>query len=234
MKFFSWFVSLKSWLLGLVDYSYILLNLYKGPHRPKYFRLGWGRLDSYHKVLKESTEGFERKQLLCNINLQNEIKWDDECEVDADVVIRRGRFRSPLSDSLPEESRYCDMVFVSPVRNDDFAENVTCNSVVDTLINESDNASNCRKNESLKKSMPIKDRNVVVLMLPATGEECFTKRIEMARSLAREYNWSSLAIVPPYYGTRRPAGQEVDCVQTVAEYMTMNIGVIQGVQHFSL
>jgi hypothetical protein len=175
----------KSWFLGLIDYSYILITLYRGAKRPRYFRLGWGDLHEYRRVLNEFMKSFEEVNV--PFDLHSKLEWEEPV-TDGSLQITYGKFISPMAVSLPAESRLCNVCLVSPEKNPDAAR-------------------------------------VSVVMMPATGEQCYTNRYAMAKVLA-ERGWSSVIICAPYYGHRRPLLQDEDCHDTVTDYLLMNISII--------
>ena len=139
-------------------------------------------------MLHESVKSFEEANV--PFDLHSTLEWGTKC-AEKGVSVTYGKFLSPLSKSLPPESRLCNICLVSP-------ENDVSTS-----------------------------RRVSVVMLPATGEQCYTNRFSMARVLAIQHGWSSVIISAPFYGERRPFLQEEDFTDTVAEYLLMNISIIQ-------
>ena len=190
---------IQSWLIGMIDYSYLLITLYKGSKRPKYYRLGWGNLKEYRRVLKECMKSFEEADV--PFDLHSKLEWEKKIEIDG-VQVTNGKFLSPLAKFLPKESSLCNVSLISP--------------------------------------LPLEQSGsptVYVVMLPATGEQCYTKRFEMASLLARERGYSSIIVCAPYYGLRRPLQQQEDYHDTVVDYLLMNISIMQEaalvVRHFS-
>jgi dienelactone hydrolase len=67
----------------------------------------------------------------------------------------------------------------------------------------------------------------IALHFAATGDEAFTvRRIALAAPLARKYGVASLLLENPYYGNRRPAGQQGYSVRTLSDQFKMNLATL--------
>eukprot|EP00538_Stauroneis_constricta_P004813 CAMPEP_0119549558 /NCGR_PEP_ID=MMETSP1352-20130426/3220_1 /TAXON_ID=265584 /ORGANISM="Stauroneis constricta, Strain CCMP1120" /LENGTH=444 /DNA_ID=CAMNT_0007595143 /DNA_START=47 /DNA_END=1378 /DNA_ORIENTATION=- len=69
--------------------------------------------------------------------------------------------------------------------------------------------------------------NVVVIMLPATGEVGKGARLGMAKKLAIEHGWSSAIITAPLYGARKPKDQSMFFVRNVNYFLLQSIAIIE-------
>lgn len=66
----------------------------------------------------------------------------------------------------------------------------------------------------------------MVLLLAATGEEGFALRSRIVGPLLRE-GISALLLENPYYGTRRPQGQQFSLLRTVRDQFAMNTSTVE-------
>jgi len=108
-----WWLQPVSWLLGAVDYSFLLLKVFLGNARPKFFSQGWGEMEPIYaeqsKLLAELGEGNKDVLKLT----EDKIIWEETIEKSS-VIIRRGRFLSPLAHLLPKESHFNSFHLVTP------------------------------------------------------------------------------------------------------------------------
>lgn len=67
----------------------------------------------------------------------------------------------------------------------------------------------------------------IAIHFAATGDEAFTvRRVGLAAPLARKYGVASLLLENPYYGNRRPAGQQGYSVRTLCDQFKMNLATL--------
>jgi hypothetical protein len=97
-----------SWLLGAVDYSFLLLKIFLS--RPKFFSKGWGDLESVYAEQDKLLSGNNKDVLKLT---EDQIQWEETME-ESSIIVRRGRFLSPLAHLLPKESHCCRFHVVSP------------------------------------------------------------------------------------------------------------------------
>ncbi|MEL6544320.1 MAG: alpha/beta hydrolase family protein [Myxococcota bacterium] len=73
---------------------------------------------------------------------------------------------------------------------------------------------------------PHRSPRGVVLHLAASGEVGFLARRELARALLR-YGYASLILENPFYGLRKPHGQQHAALRTVSEQFAMNFATVE-------
>mmetsp|Transcript_37720 Transcript_37720/g.70342 ORF Transcript_37720/g.70342 Transcript_37720/m.70342 type:complete len:371 (+) Transcript_37720:61-1173(+) len=117
-----------------------------------------------------------------------------------------GRFRSPFAERLPEEVQEASFVFVSPLGPDGMPVSQPWSS-----------------GSSAMGAQP----SAIVLLLPATGEENLDGRVAIAQKLARENSMCSLVVAAPFYGHRKPKGQQMHFVRTVEKYLDQSNAIVE-------
>eukprot|EP00977_Amphora_coffeiformis_P007026 scaffold1522_cov166-Amphora_coffeaeformis.AAC.4 len=189
-------------MLGGLDQLFRLLKTLPGSSKRKFFTKGHGDVDLCYKYREafltsittpstsssSSSNGIDRKKL-------TEIEWADEktgTASDEDVMVTEGRFKSPVAEYLPTNSKTAIIHYITPRRR--------------RLSNDAD---------------------VVVIMLPATGEMGKSTRLALARTLAKEYGWSSVILTAAYYGKRRPSGQHMFFLDTVQDLLFQSQAIIE-------
>lgn len=80
---------------------------------------------------------------------------------------------------------------------------------------------------TLVEPNPEKSNDVVVLMLPATGEQWSHSRLRMAKSLVSKNNWTCAIITAPFYGERRPPTQKLHYIETVSDFLLQSLSIIR-------
>ena len=68
---------------------------------------------------------------------------------------------------------------------------------------------------------------VYIIMLASTGEAGKKSRLAMAQDLAREQGFASVILTTPYYGHRKPSGQQSFYLQNVSDLWKQFGGTIQ-------
>jgi pimeloyl-ACP methyl ester carboxylesterase len=65
------------------------------------------------------------------------------------------------------------------------------------------------------------------VVLAATGEEGFSRRMQLYRPLVRASGIGALLLESPFYGPRRPPGQKGSVIRTLSESVLMGYGMIE-------
>lgn len=178
-----------SWSLGLLDQLFRLMNWVLGSSRPKFFSKGRGDLESCYQ---------QRHGLL-----------EDLANADKNGIPKKYRLEAKditwTTQSQDAVAKTTNGQFLSPL--------------AEFLPKESKMAQFLLVEPSTPKNSATveKDDRVFVIMLPATGEMGKGTRLSLARTLAKEYGWSSVILTAAYYGKRKPSGQTLFFLETVRD-----------------
>lgn len=195
------FLPCVSWFLGLFDYGFLLMKIL-GPLQPKFFTKGYGDI---RKIKSKQAEAVSAMSTWERLKLsKEEIIWGSTT-TESNITIQEGRFRSPLADELPPVAALAQFLLLVKPRGQ--------NSTADGISDES--------------SMGRKQKDVYILMLPATGETDATIRLFTARQLARQYGWCSVILTAPFYGDRKPKSQTLFFLNTVEDILLQAWGIIE-------
>eukprot|EP00525_Craspedostauros_australis_P000764 CAMPEP_0198111778 /NCGR_PEP_ID=MMETSP1442-20131203/3703_1 /TAXON_ID= /ORGANISM="Craspedostauros australis, Strain CCMP3328" /LENGTH=420 /DNA_ID=CAMNT_0043768345 /DNA_START=17 /DNA_END=1279 /DNA_ORIENTATION=+ len=203
-----------SWWLGVIDLAYCVLVRLPCVSLPKFFKDGW---DDTDYALKES-DAFYKRLADAKISvkpddgssaddkgalypgMKDKIEWDkaSKKKLSNDAIsVQLGKFMSPMQHALPKGTRQCRFYYVKPTAL--------------TLDN-------------LKANKP--SHEVVVIMMPATGEAGKTERLAMANRLARDHGWSSVIITAPFYAARKPKDQKLFFINNVKDFFLQTIAIV--------
>ena len=217
-----------SWLLGLLDYGFLLVTL-MGSRKAKFFSQGYGPVDDYHSQWAATIQELGMTGTTTTTNdtnvsqpqpiqpnkreeqhpqthaRQSSLKYQDidwgRIRTRSTVTVQEARFRSPIAQHLPSEAQYCQFYLVQPTQS------------------------------------PVKEEGasvVYILMLPATGEQGISERLRMAQRLANRHGWSSVLVTAPYYKERKPKNQTLFFLPTVADMFWQGYGVIREASALAL
>ena len=166
-----------SWSLGLLDQLFRLMNWVLGSSRPKFFSKGRGDLESCHQ---------QRRGLLEALANADKNGIPKKYRLEAKDIT----WTTQSQDAVVKTTKG---QFLSPL--------------AEFLPEESTMAQFLLVEPSTPKSSATveKDDRVFVIMLPATGEMGKGTRLALARTLAKEYGWSSVILTAAYYGKRKPS-----------------------------
>jgi len=199
---FSWLWRFVSMILGSIDYAfYFLVRLAKllfGKKRvPHFLSKGWGH---------DASDSVET--------------------VLPPILAVRDRMERLDGSAIPEFLNITDSITYGRIIRD--SHNVTIQDncfpspEADLLPEES---KNCQYYQvAPAKGQPTS--NVVVLMLPSTGEQWALERLVMARQLARRHGHTSLILTAPLYGCRSKSVLDM-IFDNVADFMGQNAAIIQ-------
>lgn len=190
----STLLEIVSLTLGLIDLSYYLLIRLLGENRPKFFSAGWGEHVEAIQAQEDMVESLRKQSSEKNFDKGINIVWGERIGHDGDISVTEGRFPSPIAHRLPEIAKQCHFFFVEP--------------------SAKKNEQNATKDGDFS-SAP----DVLVLMLPATGEASKRARLSMASRLANEHGWSSVIVTAPFYGARKPSGQNMWFIERVDDFL---------------
>ena len=184
---------------SLVDQLYYLLRIF-APGRPRYFKDGWGDMDTARKLAADAVDFMASGEpgKVPWAPVVETLAWGSDYPMKSPFAKgQRGSFRSPLHDALPEPSKHCHFVFVYP-------------STMKFPLDKSSN-SNLRG---------------IVIFLPAVGEQGSGDRVEMAELLAKD-SVASIIITSPFYGIRRPPNQPMHYVRNVGDFWVQGTALMQ-------
>ena len=151
-----------------------------------------------HRVLELQIKTMKSLDGSDNFKLSDDqLMWGGVKQMWGGVSLQEGRFQSPLAQELPPEAAYAQFYLVKPTKDDGV------------------------------EGMAHKNRDIYVIMLPATGETDIFLRLLMAKQLANKYGWSSLIATAPYYGERKPRNQTLFYVNTVEDTFIQAWTIIQ-------
>ena len=185
------------WILGLLDYGFLLFKLL-GPFQPKFYRKGYGDI---HRILELQIQTLKRSSDGSDgfqLITDDQLIWGGVKPTWGNVTIQEGRFRSPFAQELPPEAAFAQFYLVKP-----------------------------KKDPTIVEGKAESDKDVYIIMLPATGEKDILLRLLIAKQLANRYGWSSLLVTAPYYGDRKPKDQSLFFVNTVEDTFTQAWSIIQ-------
>ena len=203
-----------SWVLGLLDYAFLFLKIL-GPVQPKFFEGGYGDIEAARRRQIQSLVELEverggttapKHKTTTRFKLANDdLQWGPTTRPSSGITMQEGRFRSPQADNRPPESAYAQFFLVKPdlEASAGLAPQVPNNGTAMT------------------------EKQVYILMLPATGETNIASRLFMAKTLAKEYGWCSVIVTAPYYGDRKPKSQKLFFLHTVEDILMQALAVIQ-------
>lgn len=193
------FVLLKpfGWLLGALDYSFVFLNTLLGRSGPKFFRQGAGNLQRPYDA---------QDNMLRDLS--------DKGKLSTSIHLAEKDIR--WDDKASDTKKHCTVEngqFISPA--------------ADILPEASKLCSFYRVRPVEEAQSPRSQDDVVVIMLPATGEMGKSVRLNMAQQLAKDHGWSSILVTAPYYGARMPSGQNLFFLNTVGDMLAQSQGIVQ-------
>ncbi|KAL7580897.1 hypothetical protein ACA910_001166 [Epithemia clementina (nom. ined.)] len=229
-----------SWLMGLLDYAFVLVK-YVVPNKAKFFRHGYGNVQDYHRIVAtlwqeaaaapkktldssqtsfstEQQQEQQQEEKACFVLQENDIEWGPIITHPrnlANITLQNAKFQSPIARHLPPEAKYCSFSLVRPM------------IVVDPAGEEqtsSNGDSSSTRNTTTAKTRT--KRMVYILMLPATGEEGISTRLQMAHALAIQYGWCSVLLTAPYYNNRKPNNQTRFFLPQVKDVFWQGCGLI--------
>ena len=104
-----------SFVLGSLDYLYYLGVKCLGSKAPRFLSKGFGDVDQVYKLQDELIKEISDNKASTRLNLQEkDIDWISTDVNDKHVIVRRGKFASPVAEALPKESKECFFYHVIP------------------------------------------------------------------------------------------------------------------------
>ena len=166
----------------------------------RFFAGGWGDLRAVHAAL-DAAEGHLAKGLnLVPHPTPLQIRWRPCTEAGVPAGLLEGSFRSPFAALLPPAAQQARFLWVPA---DPAAAAVPPG----------------------EPGAPPAPAVGCVVHNAATGEEGFATRLRYARMLQRR-GLGSVLLEAPFYGSRRPPGQEQHYIRTVADYMMHGLAIM--------
>ena len=166
----------------------------------RFFDGGWGDLRAVHAAL-DAAEGYLAQGLnLVPHPTPLQIQWRPCTEAGVPAGLLEGSFRSPFAALLPPAAQQARFLWVPA---DPAAAAVPPG----------------------EPGAPPAPAVGCVVHNAATGEEGFATRLRYARMLQRR-GLGSVLLEAPFYGSRRPPGQEQHYIRTVADYMMHGLAIM--------
>jgi hypothetical protein len=196
------------WIGGRIDRVYYSAScLVAGKARPKLFSRGWGDSTPLFEEHARRMQRIRSGNSILEEPLLVEFELADAASVcQPGVSARYGQATSPLAHLLPPSTAIVHVLYIT------------------------DAAARAPWDPSVEGAADTRPRRIIVL-LPATGEECFTDRVNLSKDFIAQGRKSGVStacvmIMAPFYGTRRPPGQVQGYISTVHHYLAQSLALM--------